>query len=325
MKLILVGTNAFSERWLKVFFASKKVETAALVNHREDRFLRICREYDYPLDRCYVSLKEALARRDAPGVVVTVPTKYHYHYARLGLSAGRHVLVEKPLTTTLAETKKLLVLAKEKSRHISMVSQHRYTPRLKEIKKYCGPKAPLGRPLTFFVRIHMNRPASYYQSEARRTGLGVLTIQGAHAMDWIGWLFGEVESCSAAIGTLYHKTDNEDNAYAMIRMKSGVMGLFDINHINKGRDAMEFDVAFEKGVLRYSLAGGMAVERGDKRRKIELKDVDPQFDSLKLQLENFVDACSGRKELDVTGEDALSVMKLIDALYKSTKRMVRIV
>ena len=143
-------------------------------------------------------------------------------------------------------------------------------------------------------------------------------------MDWIGWLFGEVDACAAAIGTLYHKTQNEDNAYAMIRMKSGVMGLFDINHFNRGKDVLEFDVFFEKGALRYSLAKGMRVERGEKSRKIELKQVDPQFDSLKNQLENFVDACEGKKRLEVTGEDALRVMRLIDALYRSPKRMVRI-
>jgi len=87
---------------------------------------------------------------------------------------------------------------------------------------------------------------------------------------------------------------------------------------------LEFDIFFEKGVLLYSLAKGMRVERGKKSRKIELKQVDPQFDSLKDQLENFVDACEGKKKLEVTGEDALRVMRLIDALYRSSKRMVHI-
>ncbi|HUV08827.1 MAG TPA: Gfo/Idh/MocA family oxidoreductase [Spirochaetia bacterium] len=322
MRLILVGTNAFSERWLKVFFASNNVNVAALVNHRADRFPHICRSHGYPARNCFTSLKKALSEREAEGVVVTVPTKYHYRHAREALEAGKHVLVEKPLTATLAEAGKLLNLARERKRLISMVSQHRYTPRLKEMKKYCGPKAPLGRPLTFFVRIHMNRPPSYYDHEARRTGRGVLTIQGSHAMDWIGWLFGEVDSCAAAIGTLYHKTQNEDNAYAMIKMKSGVMGLFDINHFARGKDVSEFEILFEKGVLRFSLKDGFRIERGEKSRKVELASMDPQFDALKAQLENFISACEGRKPLDVTGEDGLRVMRLIDALYRSTGRMV---
>ena len=124
---------------------------AALVNHREDRFPKLCREYSYPIDRCYTSLKKALARRDAQGVIITIPTEYHYRYTREALLAGKHVLVEKPLTATLAETRRLLVLAKEKHRLISMVSQHRYTPRMKEIKKYCGPTP-------YLFRSHPSKP-----------------------------------------------------------------------------------------------------------------------------------------------------------------------
>ena len=320
-KLVLVGVSGFSERWVKVLFGSRKVIPAALVNHRAERFPELCKRLGFPESQCFTSLGEALSSCDAEGVVVSVPTRVHYPYVKEALLAGKHVLVEKPLAQSLGEGARLVELAKKKGRLLSVVSQHRFAPYLKTVKRYCSPGGPLGNPLTFFVRLHMNRPQSYYEAPARRRGPGVLAIQGAHPLDWIGWLFGEAESCAAAAGTLYHKTENEDTAYALFRMKSGVMGLFDINHITRGRDEVIIEVCFEKGNLRYSSAGGMRVEQGKVERKIEIRKADPQSECLRQQLENFADACQGRAEPEVGAEDGLRVMRLLDALYRSAGRL----
>jgi predicted dehydrogenase len=126
------------------------------------------------------------------------------------------------------------------------------------------------------------------------------------------------------MGTLYHKTHNEDNAYGLITMKSGVMVLFDLNHFNKAKDLVEYDLYLEKGVVRYTPETGIVEEQGETRRNVEFVKVNPQFDSLKDQLENFIGACEGRAKLDVTAQDGLRVMEMLESLYKSSKKMERI-
>lgn len=326
MKIILQGVSGFSKRWTDVFFKTEGLEAqpAALVDINEKALAEVCAQYGFPKEKCFTTLKAALAGSEAEAVLVTVPTKFHYPETMAALSAGKHVLLEKPMAENLAQARKMAALAKKKKRILSIVSQHRFAPYLQTIKSYCRPDGPLGRPLTFFVRIHMNRPDDYYSHPLRSTGRGVLAIQGSHALDWITWLFGRAKCVSAALGTLYHKTKNEDNASAQIVMKNGVMVLFDINHFNKGKDIVEYTIYLEKGVLRYTPAGGLISEQGDVKTPVEFKNVNPQFDSLKEQLNNFVQACEGRAKLEVTAEDGLHVMEMLEGLYKSAKMMVKI-
>lgn len=324
MKIILLGVSGFSKRWTEVCFKCPQAEVAALVDNNKSMFGEISTQYHFPLEKCFTTLPEALSQTDAQAVIVTVPTRFHYPFALEALNAGKHVLVEKPMAENLAQAEKLAALAKHKKRLLSVVSQHRFAPYLRTIKNYCRKDGPLGRPLTFFVRIHMNRPESYYDSPLRSTGRGVLAIQGTHALDWIGWLFGPAKSVAAAMGTLYHKTHNEDNAYGLITMKSGVMVLFDLNHFNKAKDLVEYDLYLEKGVVRYTPSEGLVEEQGDTRRNIEFLKVNPQFDSLKDQLINFIGACEGKEKLEVTAQDGLHVMKMLEGLYKSAGKMVKI-
>jgi len=256
-------------------------------------------------------------------VHVNTPTNSHMAVALAALSAGKHVLVEKPIAWTLSRSRELVGLARKKKRTLSVVSQHRLAPYLKVLKQYCEGNL-LGKPLSFYIRIHMNRLPGYYDAEARRTGPGVLATQGVHALDWIHWLFGKAKTCSASVGTLLHRTNNEDTACAMMTMKSGVMGVLDINHINRGPDQLLFKIYFEKGTLQYGPDGKITEESNGAVREIDFPKINPQFDSLRDQLVNFVHACGGREKLEVTAQDGLNVMILLDALYRSVKKQMKV-
>lgn len=325
MKIILSGVSAFSERWVAAAFAAEGVTVDALVNRTPEKFQAVCRKHSFPMERCFPTLSEALKASQAEAVVVTIPTRYHHAQVKEALKAGRHVLVEKPLALTLKEGRELVDLAKKKKRLLSIVSQHRFAPYLQVFKRYCTTGGSLGRPLSFFVRIHMNRPETYYtEAPARCTGPGVLAIQGAHALDWIHWWFGKAGRCTAAMGTLFHKTHNEDNGYAAFTMKNGVMGLFDINHMTRGKNELTIKVYFEKGTLEYDQTGRILEVSGNSEHEITYEKVNPQFDSLKAQLLNFADAVEGKGPLEVTAQDGLNVMVLLDAIYKSGRKIPKV-
>lgn len=71
---------------------------------------------DYPTAFCTVSYTELLQRPDVLGVVIATPGQTHFHLARQAIEAGKHVYVEKPLTTTLSEALLLAQLADEAQR-----------------------------------------------------------------------------------------------------------------------------------------------------------------------------------------------------------------
>ena len=64
----------------------------------------------------------------------------------------------------------------------------------------------------------------------------------------------------------------------------------------------------------------MVEAKGSETRELKLEKINPQFDALKSQLLNFTNAIDGREKLEVTAEDGLDVMVLLDKLYKQTKK-----
>lgn len=324
MKIILSGISGFSERWVKAVMDTPGISLVGVSNRTKEKFPAFCKAVGFSETKCFGSLKEALSKVECDAVVVTVPTPSHYGQVREALLAGKHVLVEKPLAATLKESRALAKLANARKRILGVVSQHRYAPYLQELKRYCAKGGPLGKPLSFYIRIHMNRPASYYEVEARRTGPGVLTAQGVHAIDWIHWLFGKAKSCSSAMGTLLHKTNNEDTAAALLTMENGMVGVLDINHINGGKDELLFKVYFAKGTLQYGPGWRLTEEVGAESREIEMAKINPQFDSLKEQLKNFAQAVEGKAELDITAQDGVNVMTVLHYLYKSQNKATQV-
>src|SRR5450631_760355 len=80
----------------------------------------------YPSVEIVHSLEEMLADESLELVVITTPNDSHFDYAKRALEAGKHVVVEKPFTITSDDAEKLIAVAKEKKRILSVYQNRRY-------------------------------------------------------------------------------------------------------------------------------------------------------------------------------------------------------
>src|SRR3989441_7615855 len=78
---------------------------------------------------------EDVFRSDVDGVVIATPVRTHYRLAKEALLHGKHVLVEKPLTTSVAEAEELVALAKERERVLMVGHTFEYNPAVNELRK----------------------------------------------------------------------------------------------------------------------------------------------------------------------------------------------
>ena len=78
---------------------------------------------------------EQLWRSDIDGVVIATPVQTHYRLAREALLHGKHVLVEKPLTTNIAEAEELIALANEQERVLMVGHTFEYNPAVNELRR----------------------------------------------------------------------------------------------------------------------------------------------------------------------------------------------
>src|SRR5437763_370171 len=78
---------------------------------------------------------EGVLRSDVDGVIVATPVKTHYRLAKEALLYGKHVLVEKPLTASVAEAEELVALAKEQQRVLMVGHTFEYNPAVNQLRK----------------------------------------------------------------------------------------------------------------------------------------------------------------------------------------------
>ena len=145
---------------------------------------------DYPNTKSYSSL-EALLEDDIDLVVVNTPVASHFEYAKKALLAGKHIIVEKAFTTTVAEAKELDELAKAKGLKLAVFQNRRWDSDFKTIAEVLHQNL-LGEIVEaefHFDRFNPNLSPKAHK-ETATSGAGILKDLGPHIIDQALCLFG---------------------------------------------------------------------------------------------------------------------------------------
>jgi scyllo-inositol 2-dehydrogenase (NADP+) len=157
----------------------------------------------YPGVKTYRTLEELLEDAAIELVIVNTPNYTHYEYAKKALLAGKHVLVEKPFVTTVAEGEELLALAREKGRMLSVYHNRRFDSDFKIVRKVLTEEL-LGRVVE--AEFHFDRYKEELSPKLHKEnpgpGAGVLYDLGSHIIDQALQLFGLPEALFADLRIL---------------------------------------------------------------------------------------------------------------------------
>jgi predicted dehydrogenase len=152
----------------------------------------------YPDVRVVRSVSELLSIDSVELVVVTTPNPTHLDLARQCLEGGRHVVVDKPFTTTSAEAEELVRLAKERNRLITVYHNRRWDGDFLTLRRIVQ-EGKLGRLVLF--ESHMERYRPMLKAEAWRElpkpGSGLWFDLGPHLLDQAWALFGQPAEITA--------------------------------------------------------------------------------------------------------------------------------
>ena len=145
---------------------------------------------DYPSVTSYPSL-EAVLESDATLIVVNTPVGTHFEYAKQVLLAGKHALVEKAFTTTVAEAKELTDLAKAKGLKLAVFQNRRWDSDFKTVQKIIDDNA-LGEIVEAEFHFDRYNPvlSPKIHKETANAGAGILKDLGPHLIDQALYLFG---------------------------------------------------------------------------------------------------------------------------------------
>jgi scyllo-inositol 2-dehydrogenase (NADP+) len=173
--------------------AEPRLALRAVVSSDPDRVHR-----DLPV-RVVPALADVLADPAIELVVVAVPNEVHAEVAGATLSAGRHVVVDKPFTVTTAEADELIALADRHERLVAVFHQRRWDSDYLTVRR-CVDRGLLGAVNTYLARYDRYRPVPAAQwREQARPGAGVLYDLGAHLIDQAAQLFGTPDTITADV------------------------------------------------------------------------------------------------------------------------------
>ncbi len=161
---------------------------------------------------------------------VATPHPSHAPLAIAAARAGKHVIVEKPMTVDLAEADAMVEEARRAGVTLGVIFQRRWWPAAQRVRAAID-AGRIGQPVLGQCALSWWRTRTYYARDAWRgrwdtEGGGVLTNQGIHAIDMFQWFMGEVEEVFGRWANLTHPyIEVEDNAAAILRFRTGALGV----------------------------------------------------------------------------------------------------
>jgi Predicted dehydrogenases and related proteins len=300
----------------------------------------------YPAIKTFRSLEEMLADDQVELVVVNTPNSTHYDYTKKALEAGKHVIVEKPFTITVAEGEDLIKLATQQNRKLSVYHNRRYDSDYKTVKKIVkeGLLGDIVEAEFHFDRYKENIGPKVHK-ETPGPGTGTLYDLGAHLVDQALQLFGMPTAIFADIQIVrpvskvddyfevllyYHKLRVRLRSSYVVReaipsyVLHGSKGSFikpktDVQEAmleagaKPGDENWGREPASEKGLLHTEMQG-----------KISREYIESERGNYGEYYNGIYEAIRNDHPVPVTAVEGLAVIRIIEAAYESnaTKKVL---
>jgi UDP-N-acetyl-2-amino-2-deoxyglucuronate dehydrogenase len=300
--------------------------------------------------KAYTDVSQMVAAEKLDVVCMCTPHPEHAAPTIAAARAGVHVLVEKPLASSLADCDAMLAAAKAGGATVGMVCQRRFYPPCQRIRQAID-AGKLGTPVLGTVVMFGWRDAAYYKSDPWRgswqgEGGGVLVNQSPHQLDLLLWYLGEIEEVFGYWANLNHPyIEVEDTSVAVVRFKSGGLGNIVVSNsqnpaINArvsvhGSNGVSAGVQTDGGAMFVAGQTG-AIEPpyndiwtvpGEEANLPKWKAEDAQlFSSVnpmeyfhRLQIQDFLQSILEGRPPSITGEEGRRVVELFTAIYRANR------
>jgi len=335
------------------------LHAAALAKLPQSHFTAVCSSKKEKADdfaskygiKGYTDVAEMVVKEKIDVAVICTPHPFHKKPAIEAMEAGAHVLIEKPLASSLADCDAMLAAARKYNRQTGVVSQRRWYRPVQRLKAAID-NGKIGKPVLGTVYMLGWRDEKYYASDPWRgswesEGGGVLVNQAPHQIDLLQWFMGEIDELYGVWANLNHPyIEVEDTALAIIRFKNGALGNIVVSNSQKpgiygkvhvhGSNGASVGVQTDGGAM---FVAGMSnileppvndiwTIPGEEQMLREMVREDSEFFNFlanpmeyfhERQIEDFLNAIIENRKPLVTGEEGRVTVEIFTAIYRSTR------
>ena len=186
----ILSTSSIAPRFIAAVREVNGGEIVAVSSRTLEKAREKAEQWNIP--KAYGSHKELLEDENVNIVYISAVNTQHYPLAKMALEMGKHVICEKPCTTTAAHTRELFALARAKGLFIMEAEKMLFLPTLLEVKKQIN-AGKLGQ--IHMAELSHSFPASYNTwMFDKSVGGGTLLSSGIYAVQLLIWLFGNIKT-----------------------------------------------------------------------------------------------------------------------------------
>jgi len=336
LKIGIVGIGTIAGIHAQAMNESEKLELFSVYSRSEESARNLGNKHNVSW---YTDWDAFISDPGLDAVSICTPSGNHLDYGELAARAGKHVIVEKPIEVTLERANRLIRVCTEKGVALAVIYQSRFVPEIQALKKELD-ESIIGNLVMGDARIKWFRGQDYYDSGAWRgtvalDGGGVLINQAIHTIDLLQWFMGDVEDICGYTDTMTHeRLEVEDNAVAVIRFKSGAIGVIQGSTSIQPAQARRIEMHGENGTIIVDGDDVKVIKAGADKAEPEKKGTASGAssplagfspDPHKFQFEAIADAVREGREPPVSGKDSLKSLAIVLAIYESSRRNIPVI
>jgi predicted dehydrogenase len=333
IKFAVVGAGHIGKRHATMIQSHTESQLVALCDILPEETLAL-ETFEVPFFQNIEALLAANLEIDV--VCICTPNGLHAAQSIAALTAGKHVVCEKPMGLTKESCEAVIYKALQYSKQVFCVMQNRYSPPSVWLKDIIE-QGLLGDIFMVQINCYWNRDDRYYQKEgkphlwkgSKALDGGPLFTQFSHFVDILYWLFGDIKNIQATFSnfTHQHSTEFEDSGIVGFELVNGGMGT--INY-----STAVYDQNLESSLTVIGCKGSIKVG-GQYMNKVtychikdyempDLPEANPANDYGHYKgsaanhvyvIQNVIDVLKGRKSITTNALEGLKVVEMIEKIY----------
>lgn len=332
LKIAIIGTGAICPSHVKGYLQfPSKCKIVALCDIYPEKAEKL--KQDFHLDaNVYGNYQDLLEKEEVDLVSICTPPYTHAEIAINSLDAGKHVLVEKPMASSLEECDAMVDAGNRNNKILSVIAQNRFTTPMMKLKHVLETEL-IGPILHTQVDSFWWRGHSYYDLWWRGTwekeGGGCTLNHAVHHIDIFQWMRGIPSEITAVTSNTAHdNAEVEDISIAICRYQDGSLAQITSSVVHHGEEQqLIFQGKKARVSVPWKVKASVSRENGFPKDNPELEQLlteafdsqpDLEHEGHSGQIENVLDAIMENKPVLVDGVQGRQTLELITAIYEST-------
>lgn len=272
--------------------------------------------------------RRAVNQLDVSVLVVATPHDSLAEITAAAISAGKHVLVEKPAARHVSELRPLLLLAERENVLVHVGFNHRYHRAFRQARQIVDSGA-IG-PMLFLRARYGHGGRIGYEKEWRAnpvlSGGGELIDQGVHLIDLARWFLGDFTDITGYAHTYFWNMPVDDNAFLMLKTAQSQVAFLHVS-CTEWKNTFSFEMYGRDGKLQIDgLGGSYGVER------LTWYKMSPEMgppettaweypmndNSWEVEMDEFLEDIRLKRQPASSLKDAVAALDIVDKIYRES-------